>query len=281
MDYTEYEDRAYDLHDYADVVKAYSLGKLSYESDMLFAFTGILNRSRTRTGIVFCSGLPLGRHLLPCMCWEILPSDRKGSSPKTRRPGFPSWCWTGWHGEPDWEDVMGHCKATYDRRTATPTPILDIQHDTVRKSARFIGVHGEILHFTTERATLQFQFCKDGDFFSKRELSYCSILHNGKTYRVGDFTTLLPLACFFLSKQDAEDIAGPVAPNKATYKAGFILLLSIRALADDLHSRPVVWALLIRPVNSNDVVVRRAAVVRIPEEIWAAAKPSQNQIILV
>ena len=150
----DYEKRSLDLHTYIQLVQIYCERNLSYQSDMLTAFAGIVNRVQSELGINIQYGHPLGAPFLLSLCWEILPLDDQGASPKSRRDGFPSWSWLGWHGKPSWYDVMDLCKASFEDTPVRPKPILVIHTDRIKTSVRFRHIDGGYLRLNTEKVTL-------------------------------------------------------------------------------------------------------------------------------
>jgi len=88
-------------------IAAYTARKLTYESDILKAFEGVLRAyMQAEPAIRSYWGIPvlpstyevpgdpaytLTQGFLSGLCWHT-------SSPGTRRPGFPSWSWAGWTG---------------------------------------------------------------------------------------------------------------------------------------------------------------------------------------
>jgi hypothetical protein len=277
-DWTEYEDRAYDIHNYMEIVRAYSRRQLSYPEDIVHAFAGIIRRTQKKLDVTLHSGIPLGKYLLPFLCWEILPLRYRGRSPKTRRLGFPSWCWTGWYGEPDWEALLNHCKYSYD--LARDAPVFEFLPSSVLKTAQLVGAQDGVLCLATERATLSFQFFKQQAFVhGGGEVSYCGILHNGRVHRSGNPLYLQQRGCFFLSRQDEDDLVR--STSGSTFEADFISLLAIDSVDDSFFINPSVWAMMVLPVNKHDVAVRRAAIVHVPMDVWVAARPKEEHVILV
>ncbi|KAI0865934.1 HET-domain-containing protein [Xylaria cubensis] len=90
----------------SDYLREYNKRQLSYPSDALNAFRGIFHMfERQNPPILHCGGIPLLNHdsdgqvstsaanllgFLRGLCW-IAPWEDA-----VRRPGFPSWSWTGW-----------------------------------------------------------------------------------------------------------------------------------------------------------------------------------------
>ena len=86
---------------------AYSKRMLTYESDMLNAFSGVLNHALR----YHLWGLPIqSRRLELYLHWQLYDSLRKIK----RRSGFPTWSWVGWKGR------INPCRsATPNRLTIT------------------------------------------------------------------------------------------------------------------------------------------------------------------
>ncbi|KAH7397632.1 heterokaryon incompatibility protein-domain-containing protein [Cadophora sp. MPI-SDFR-AT-0126] len=96
-------------------IEEYSTRSLGNPTDILKGMLGIFNAfERNRLGIKQCSGIPIlpsmptrGKSIeawtpamgfLAGMFWDL--KERTG-----RRPGFPSWSWTGWQGPVTWTDT--------------------------------------------------------------------------------------------------------------------------------------------------------------------------------
>lgn len=93
------------------LITDYTNRKLSYASDALNAAAGVLNRScQERDPIYNFAGLPYYRgsddaaSLIPIeqVIGHALSWHTEGK-PSSRREGFPSWTWAGWHGQVRWE----------------------------------------------------------------------------------------------------------------------------------------------------------------------------------
>jgi Heterokaryon incompatibility protein (HET) len=79
---------------YASLVQDYSGRRLTYKTDVLYAFTGIMAKLKRSTGMTFADGLPTG-DLLLALLWSPGRNIPHGIQ-KYRRPEFPSWTWVGW-----------------------------------------------------------------------------------------------------------------------------------------------------------------------------------------
>jgi hypothetical protein len=86
-----------------DRLAQYSTRQISYESDILNALLGVFRRYEDKN-VVHLWGLPFAgavesadrgdveQSFAVALCWLSVKHNRKCS----RRPGFPSWSWTGW-----------------------------------------------------------------------------------------------------------------------------------------------------------------------------------------
>jgi hypothetical protein len=104
---------------YRKLVGRYSERMLTYESDGLYAFTGILSVFEQAAGQSFLWGLPtlyFGVALTwPCEKTERLNVSRRTAMCKLRRHNgqvdlcpFPSWSWVGWVGRIIFDDLFGY-----------------------------------------------------------------------------------------------------------------------------------------------------------------------------
>ncbi len=96
-----------DLFSYIDMVENYTARNLTYDSDILFAFSGMMACFRKQLDGVptdWLFGMPIAAFGWS-LCWESgmprpsRPGDTTWSAtpaPTARRPGFPSWSWAGW-----------------------------------------------------------------------------------------------------------------------------------------------------------------------------------------
>ncbi|KAK1759580.1 heterokaryon incompatibility protein-domain-containing protein [Echria macrotheca] len=86
------------LTHFLDAVEAYSSRSLSFASDRLAAFTGIISVFESRLGWNISAGLT--HAALPlCLRWH-------GNGLLVRNPQFPSWSWAGWTGAISYADVL-------------------------------------------------------------------------------------------------------------------------------------------------------------------------------
>ena len=86
-------------------INAYSLRRLTYDCDALYALTGILQKYKEVDFRHFHFGMPYARHTTASvhLCGdaflnEIQYLNWNTGAALTRRHEFPSWSWAGWHG---------------------------------------------------------------------------------------------------------------------------------------------------------------------------------------
>lgn len=89
---------------YARFVVDYSRKHLSYQSDIISAFTGITKILELYYGWRFLDGLPVPLIDL-ALLWAPSTTDSILDSALRRRREFPSWSWSGWTGGVDYELV--------------------------------------------------------------------------------------------------------------------------------------------------------------------------------
>jgi hypothetical protein len=75
---------------YSQLLSFYIGRSLTYDTDVLNAFSGIINAQSVSLGH-FESGMPL-RLFARALFWAVYPE----SGPLSRQSGFPSWSWVGW-----------------------------------------------------------------------------------------------------------------------------------------------------------------------------------------
>ena len=104
-------------------IEEYSLKSLTKDSDILNGILGILRAFETSIhAIRHCWGVPIlsvppetiksatksGKKNLEAQAWGFVAGlSWTLPEPSTRRPGFPSWSWTGWASSVKWE-IKGH-----------------------------------------------------------------------------------------------------------------------------------------------------------------------------
>ena len=91
---------------YFELVRRYSQKELTYPSDELAAFEGILGRLALMYNTKFVAGLPVSAllialHWIPGYIMDTVPEPSS-----ERREGFPSWSWAGRDGPVEWLEVV-------------------------------------------------------------------------------------------------------------------------------------------------------------------------------
>jgi len=93
-----------DIRRYNNHVEEYTGRQLSFEHDVLNAFTAILEDAHTQDGITFCWGLPI-EYFSHALLWKRHMTGHEKNLLRRRhenQPGkasFPSWSWVGWIGK--------------------------------------------------------------------------------------------------------------------------------------------------------------------------------------
>jgi len=123
------------LRSWVDIVEAYTLGQLTFESDKLVAISGLQNKYATRIKAPYLAGL-WGFHLPRQLLWTIsIPTER----PKTYRA--PSWSWASVNGQVE-RDAFVH---TNDQLTKNLITILDIPDEDMVESAQGLRVKARLI----------------------------------------------------------------------------------------------------------------------------------------
>lgn len=96
------------LSRFMGMVEQYTAKDLTYDTDSLNAFSGIMRDLEKRQtalcqiwGVPFCrnkAGKPTQRSFVNGLGWFHKARDRTNDRGPSRRPGFPSWSWAGWAG---------------------------------------------------------------------------------------------------------------------------------------------------------------------------------------
>jgi hypothetical protein len=82
---------AWSFQTYAELIRDYTCRNLTYDSDVLHAFTGIMRKLERSCGMSFIEGLP-ETDLLRALLWSSMNELNQGTQ-KFRRPERPSWTW--------------------------------------------------------------------------------------------------------------------------------------------------------------------------------------------
>jgi hypothetical protein len=96
-----------DLESYGDMVKLYNSRHTRDDNDVLAAFSGILGAWNRHFPAGFWHGLP-EFYFDIALLWQPKKPLRRRRSPDSQY-SFPSWSWTGWHGDLDYM----HCRGAH------------------------------------------------------------------------------------------------------------------------------------------------------------------------
>lgn len=125
------EGRGRYLNTYVELVEAYTRKDLSYPTDIVNAFSGLL---RIFEEFVPCFtkssafGMPLPG-LDFALLWHSKRKDARRRRPEEDRrenPRFPSWAWTGWLGGVEWHRVLTYDNTNGDSFTENPKPSIPL-----------------------------------------------------------------------------------------------------------------------------------------------------------
>ncbi|KAG4443359.1 hypothetical protein IFR05_001148 [Cadophora sp. M221] len=89
---------------YRDFMNAYRGRRLSFQSDIFNAFSGLCQALSAIENEEYHWGLPVSR-LEEALCWWVRGGGKRNNascyqSGASREVKFPSWSWTAWHGSP-------------------------------------------------------------------------------------------------------------------------------------------------------------------------------------
>jgi hypothetical protein len=163
-----------------ELLKTYSLRDMTYQSDAINAFQGILQRySRAPVPVKHYFGVPFttGQHpgLSDMREMERSVDDISNSfiaaltwsaENATRRPGFPSWSWAGWRGE----NFLPMVHDDNDSQAAATVRIAAMVHEQDGKQAAAIwDNHASATEIRIERRNGKVQsfqsFCEEGGLY--------------------------------------------------------------------------------------------------------------------
>jgi hypothetical protein len=230
---------------YYSHVQNYTGRELTYDGDILNAFTAILQDHSVRFGTVFCWGLPL-QHFTESLMWTNGRHYDKTSTPLTRRAGsqkgraaFPSWSWAGWTGHVQYD----HCdNATSFSRKLISDITWPWNSDYRISSMLFDVFKTGILAIEVQFGTLDLSRC------SYLDSLYCQF--DGTVERTGEIQQ-----CFLLAR--------------------------IKAEADTWNNECIPRNhILIAVKLASSGIYYRSGLFRVQETRWMAAKPERKWILL-
>ncbi|KAF2813721.1 uncharacterized protein BDZ99DRAFT_553586 [Mytilinidion resinicola] len=129
---------------YFDLVRQYSQMDLTYASDELAAFAGILGRLGTIYDTQFFAGLPISA-LLIGLHW--IPGYEEGVTyepSSERRESFPSWSWAGRNGPIEWLEAVVMPDWWQWVGSVLPDPTTNIQAAELNSGPAQIHIRSQI-----------------------------------------------------------------------------------------------------------------------------------------
>jgi hypothetical protein len=239
---------------YARLLDEYTKRKLTFPSDAVSAFNGLLNLLSRRFGPQFLTGHPLC-NFITSLCWF-------GSSNMTARSNFPSWSWAGWTGDIAQDYYLIH------------TPIENNKSATLADVEPLSG--GKYLRFMSQIANISLSQRLEGE--------------NGPRYFARGAT---PLMNSYLGRPQGRSFFAMTLPagfdirkHQASHNDCEFLMLArlrdsefIKLTKMDLpSSKPeYVLALFIDRSGSH---ARRLGLLAIPAQIWDDASPQPATVVL-
>jgi hypothetical protein len=178
---------------FCKLVDNYNRRLLSHSSDVLGAFTGVLNVFQTSAGEECLMGLPR-THLCAALCWsrnrseiDTAFSDSNYADPSHLKPrlNWPSWSWTGWRGSVDWEQIREHCQFSFHARHYWDAATGWEKADERQQSSDF-EFHPA---FIDRMAAIMY------DVHSSRVLLVCSLVANLPFYAEFGHPHNMPIRC--------------------------------------------------------------------------------------
>jgi len=157
-------------------IEEYSERNLSDPSDILKGMLGIFHAFETsRLRIYHCGGIPIVPSMAkksvgkPIKIWTRAMGFFTGlfwdmKSRSERRPGFPSWSWTGWHGPVEWGKTTGLAwpSVEVDPNVQVRVKLLDGQLSTL-EDFQTRSIHSgisTIIHITAWTIELKIIRCR-------------------------------------------------------------------------------------------------------------------------
>ena len=112
---------------YQKAVAEYTKRSLSDDSDAVYAFQGIADLLQAAFKGDFLFGLP-ETELDIALLWQPASLIRRRVHPKTQKPLFPSWSWTGWIGEVKYSWT----KHQLDDNSMVEWQCMDLEKESIR-----------------------------------------------------------------------------------------------------------------------------------------------------
>ncbi|KFY27548.1 hypothetical protein V493_03429 [Pseudogymnoascus sp. VKM F-4281 (FW-2241)] len=150
---------------YEGLVKSYCRRQLSYQFDILSAFSGIMSALRERYGWKFISALPEQAFGL-ALLWRPMASCRPRFRLKLDEVGsnfdkFPSWCWSAWEGDIFWDAWRTHSYAGNDVRFKTEVENFEVKDKTGWRSINLNLEHYTLKHQSPATSKTSFSLIEE------------------------------------------------------------------------------------------------------------------------
>ena len=119
--------------EYLRTVEEYTPRMLSFDSDILAAFAGMIKVLSSMFRSRFLYGLPESLFDSALLWQSAGPLVRRNTVPSTARSSkvyFPSWSWAGWKGEIVYEDIMPHLKMLSPELVRRTKPLVQWRKQT-------------------------------------------------------------------------------------------------------------------------------------------------------
>jgi hypothetical protein len=235
-------------------VQRYTRKILTFEWDVLNAFSAILQELSTKIGYTFCWGLPK-QHFVLALMWQNAYFNSNEGWPLKRRVGFqkgrasfPSWSWAGWIGQIYWSFLDLN---TDFRPGLQSDPIWPWDPEYPINSKEEVDVfESGILAIDVQFATLD-----HSDLEWDYDVKDCRF-HDGIEWESG------ARGCFLLARVTDE------------LKRGVEINMSMKGQTIK-HNR----VLMVVEQGENGIYYR-TGLLRVPETCWALAKPEPKRIQL-
>lgn len=229
---------------YASLVELYRKRHLTFETDSLAAFEGILTHLGERHNVTFLFGLPVdvNNDLWRSVMWEHDVRDSKHKGIPSRIRQFPSWSWAGWSGP-----------VTYLYGRELPRPPIFSQSFLSSLTPGQISVHALVASVNlirSGRSTYHLQIGKTESFH----------LYTQKLYN-----NCLPHMLAASALEDAASEGGEFWP---LFKAMTV---------SDVTKAGLVSIMILEVV---DDIAYRLAIVEMTEKEWSGLHPAQQTIVL-
>ena len=280
----------WDFSIYADLISMYRLRDLTFETDVLNAFQGVLSYLSERHTMRFAVGLPYNEDFARALSWEFwgfgLMTER------TRLEEFPSWSWAGWTGEvgyrwKNWPLNWGHRHAllvdwdyrdmdtAWSSRSGRDLMSFAGEHFQARnwieryeellpKSVSLLRLYTLVARFTLEHTPYSDPIWR----IHERNGEEVSLQHLRKH-----------VDREFMHWSTQFDAQSDDWKNNALREGAEFLFLVAFPNSPERYPGPESWVTTM-VIDRRDHVAYRVAIVHIPMDVWERANPVQKLVFL-